>query len=68
MTTPTVIERLAEVKRAWSVPLLTTHESLVVLSQSFLGASTGGVQFNIMQIPCSAGQGHGHGPCWDHNR
>jgi len=60
-----MIERLAELKRTWSVPLLTPHESLVVLSQSFLGVTAGGVQFNLMQIPCSMSQGRG--PCWGNN-
>jgi hypothetical protein len=60
-----MIERLAELKRSWSVPLLTPHESLVVLSQSFLGATAGGVQFNLLEIPCSVSQSGGS--CWGNN-
>jgi hypothetical protein len=43
-------------KRAWNFPLLVRHESLMVLSQSFLGAtSAGGVSFDLLQFPCSVG-------------
>lgn len=57
-----ITERIGELKRAWSVPRLVAHESLMVLSQSFLGVTPGWVQFNLMQIPCSVSQDRG--PCW----
>jgi hypothetical protein len=34
----------------------------MVLTQSFLGVTPGGVQFSLMQIPCSVNQNSG--PCW----
>ncbi len=41
-------------KRAWISPSLVRHESLMVLSQSFLGAAAaGGVSFDLLQFPCS---------------
>jgi hypothetical protein len=41
-------------KRTWCVPRLVPHESLMVLSQSFLGLTTAGVSFDLMQLPgCS---------------
>lgn len=42
-------------KRAWSPPRLVRHESLTVLTQTFLGAQLG-VQFNLLQVPCSVDQ------------
>lgn len=43
-------------KRVWNFPLLVRHESLMVLSQSFLGvASAGGPSFDLLQFPCSVG-------------
>ena len=61
-----MIERLGELKRAWNVPRLIPHESLMVLSQSFLGVAPGGVQFNLMQLPCSVSQSSG--PCWGNRK
>lgn len=39
-------------KRTWSAPRLIRHESLTVLTQSFLGGDLG-LQFALLQIPCS---------------
>jgi len=39
-------------KRAWTAPSLIRHESLTVLTQSFLGGDLG-LQFALLQIPCS---------------
>jgi hypothetical protein len=45
---------VAGIKRAWSVPRLLPHESLVLLSQSFLGLAPAGVQFDLLMLPgCS---------------
>lgn len=60
-----MIERLDGLRRVWSVPRLVPYESLMVLSQSFLGATPGGVQFDLMQIPCSVNQS---GPCWGNRK
>jgi hypothetical protein len=48
-------------KRAWNIPILVRHESLMVLSQSFLGITTAGVSFDLLQISCSVGSS---GPCF----
>lgn len=49
-----MIKQIAGIKRAWSVPRLVTHESLMVLSQSFLGLAPAGVGFDLVQLPgCS---------------
>jgi hypothetical protein len=49
-----MIRQIASIKRAWSVPRLLPHESLIVLSQSFLGLTTAGVSFDLVQLPgCS---------------
>lgn len=48
-------------RRPWSFPVLKRHESLLVLSQSFLGLSTAGVSFDLLQFPCSVGAS---GPCF----
>lgn len=42
----------ADSRRPWTRPLLIRHESLTVLTQSFLGGDVG-VQFALLQIPCS---------------
>jgi hypothetical protein len=47
-------KKFAGVKRAWCVPRLVPHESLMVLSQNFLGLTTAGVSFDLVQLPgCS---------------
>jgi hypothetical protein len=52
-----MVERIVGLKRAWSAPRLVSYESLVVLSQSFLGMTTAGVQFDLMLLPgCSRSQ------------
>ena len=47
-------QKIASVKRAWSAPRLVPYESLIVLSQSFLGLAPAGVSFDLVQLPgCS---------------
>jgi hypothetical protein len=47
-------QNIAGIKRAWSVPRLVPHESLVLLCQSFLGLAPAGVQFDLQMLPgCS---------------
>lgn len=47
-------QKIAGIKRAWSVPRLVPHESLALLSQSFLGLAPAGVQFDLLILPgCS---------------
>jgi hypothetical protein len=54
-----MIERIAGLKHAWSAPRLVPYESLMVLSQSFLGMTTAGVQFDLMMLPgCSRSSDH----------
>jgi hypothetical protein len=47
-------QKIAGIKRAWSVPRLVPHESLVLLSQSFLGLAPAGVQFDLLLLPGSS--------------
>jgi hypothetical protein len=49
-----MIEHFPDLKRVWSIPRLSHHESLMVLSQSFLGVTTAGVNFNLLMLPQSA--------------
>lgn len=50
-------QKIAGIKRAWCAPRLVQHESLMLLSQSFLGLSTAGVSFDLVQLPgCSRSQ------------
>jgi hypothetical protein len=48
-----MIERISELRRAWQVPRLVHHESLTLLSQSFLGVATAGVSFDLLLLPKS---------------
>lgn len=48
-------------KRPWSFPVLVRHESLLVLSKSFLGVPTAGVSFDLLQFSCSVSSS---GPCF----
>jgi hypothetical protein len=49
-----MIPRVATIKRAWNAPRLVPHESLLLLSQSFLGLAPAGVQFDLLMLPgCS---------------
>ena len=43
-----MIECIHELKRAWSAPRLVRHESLTLLSQSFLGVAAAGANFNLL--------------------
>lgn len=53
-----ISRKIAGIKRAWSVPRLVPHESLVLLSQSFLGLAPAGVQFDLLMLPgCSRSGG-----------
>ena len=53
-----MVQRIAGLKRAWSVPRLVPYESFVVLSQSFLGITTAGVPFDLILFPgCSKSHG-----------
>jgi len=56
-----MIDGLGALKRVWSFPVLVRQESLVVLSQSFLGVTGAGVSFDLLQISCSVGSS---GPCF----
>ncbi|HEY9478803.1 MAG TPA: hypothetical protein VIP79_01890 [Gemmatimonadaceae bacterium] len=49
-----MIEHIHELRRAWRVPLLVRHQSLTLLSQSFLGATTVGVNFDLLLMPKSS--------------
>ena len=49
-----MIEYIPELKRAWSIPQLARHESLKLLSQSFLGVATAGASFDLLLLPKSA--------------
>jgi len=47
-------QKIAGIKRTWSAPRLVPHESLLLLSQSFLGLAPAGVQFDLLMLPgCS---------------
>jgi hypothetical protein len=49
-----MIPHVARIKRAWNAPRLVPHESLLLLSQSFLGLAPAGVQFDLLMMPgCS---------------
>ena len=48
-----MIECIHELKRAWSAPRLVRHESLTLLSQSFLGVATAGASFDLLLLPQS---------------
>ena len=58
-----MIKQIAGIKHAWSVPRLVTHESLMVLSQSFLGLAPAGVSFDIVQLPGCSKSGQQPGKC-----
>jgi hypothetical protein len=49
-----ISQKVAGIKRAWSVPRLVPHESLMLLSQSFLGLAPAGARFDLLMLPgCS---------------
>ena len=58
-----MIKQIVRIKRAWSVPRVVPHESLMVLSQSFMGLTTAGVSFDIVQLPGCSRSGNQPGKC-----
>jgi hypothetical protein len=59
-----ISQKMAGIKRAWSVPRLVPHESLVLLSQSFLGLAPAGVNFDLIMMPPGNSGAH---QCQKHN-
>lgn len=57
-------QKIASIKRAWCAPRLVQHDSLMILSQSFLGLTTaGGVSFDLVQLPGCSRSGQRPGKC-----